>query len=84
MNIKTKKTNKDGVVRLESSGEIKEVLFKEDFLKPNQAGIAICFKGKDSSGILELTPKEMESIIHDFTGKKDLFKTPKVMKFEKE
>jgi hypothetical protein len=84
MNIKTKKKNKDGFVRLETSGDIKEVLFKEDFLKPKQAGIAICFKGKDSSGIVELSPKEMEAIIHDFTGKMDLLKSAKVMKFEKE
>lgn len=83
MNIKTKKKNADGIVRLETSGEIKEVLFKEDFLKPKEAGIAICFRGKDSSGIIEMSPREMEAIIHDFTGKMDLLKGAKVMKFEK-
>ena len=84
MNIKIKKKNKDGVVRLESSGEIREVLFKEDFLKSNKSGLAICFRGKDSSGIVELNSKEANSILRDISAEKDLLKQAKVMKFEKE
>lgn len=83
MNIKIKKKNKHGLVRVEGSGDIKEVLFKEDFLKSNKASVALCFRGKDSSGILELSRREMDSIIKEIASKRDLLKGAKVMKFEK-
>lgn len=54
MKVKVKKQNKDGIVRLESSGEIKEFIFKEDLLNKSNSPLLICFKGKDSSGIIEL------------------------------
>lgn len=69
MNIKTKKQNEDGIVRLESSGEIKEILINEDFLHPDAASVAICFRGKSSSGILEMSPKEIEKL-YSIVGKK--------------
>lgn len=62
MKIKTKKQNEDGIVRLETSGQIKEVFVKEDFLKPDETVISIGFRGKNSSGILEMSSKEIESI----------------------
>ncbi len=80
MNIKMKKQNEDGIVRLESSGEIKEILINEDFLHPNDASVAICFRGKSSSGILEMTPKEIEKI-YEIVGKKlHLLKGIKIIK----
>ena len=83
MKIKSKKQNKDGVVRLETSGEIKEVLINEDFLKPNDASIALCYRGKESSGIIELTPKEIEKLINSVQPKLHLMKDFKVMRFDK-
>jgi len=52
MKIKTKKRNPNGVVRLETSGEIKEVIINKDFLNPKEVSIELCFRGKDSSGIV--------------------------------
>ena len=83
MKIKSKKQNKDGIVRLETSGEIKEVLINEDFLKPNDASIALCYKGNESSGIIELTPKEIEKLINSVQPKLHLMKDFKIMKFDK-
>ena len=84
MQIKTKKQNPDGLVRLETSGEIKEVIINEDFLNLNSASIALCFRGKNSSGIVELTPKEFEEIHNKIFPKLHLLKGIKVMKFKKE
>ena len=83
MNIKTKKQNSDGIVRLETSGEVKEVIFKEDFLKPKEASIHICFRGKNSSGIVELNQKELEKIYKDTISKLNLLKDSKIIKFKK-
>ena len=82
MEIKTKKQNADGFVKLETSGEVKEVLINEDFLHSNEASIAICFKGKNSSGIVEMTPKELESLYKEIHPKLHFLGDIKVMKFE--
>lgn len=84
MQIKTKKKNADGIVRLETSGEIREILMNEDFLHPNKASIAICFKGKNSSGIVELSPKEIENLYNEIMPKLHMLKGVKIMKFDKE
>ena len=60
MKIKVKKTNPDGMVRLETSAEIKEVLINEDLLHPEDESIALGFRGKNSSGLIELSPEEFE------------------------
>jgi len=83
MKIKTKKQNEDGLVRLETSGEIKEVIINEDFLNPSNVSVALCFKGKNSSGIVELTPKEIEMLSKEVTDNISMLKDIKVMKFEK-
>ena len=83
MNIKTKKQNQDGIVRLETAGEIKEVIINEDFLNPKGASVAICFRGMNSSGIIEMTPEEIESLYKNVAPKMNLLKGAKVMKFKK-
>lgn len=83
MKIKIKKQNSDGIVKLESSGELKEIIMNEDFLNSKDESIALCFKGKSSSGIIELTKKEFEILSHEVDKKKHLFGKFKVMKFEK-
>lgn len=83
MKVKTKKQNYDGVVRLETSGDLKEILVNEDFMYPNDSSIALCFRGKNSSGIIELTPKEVEVLNSELSKKIHLLKGIKVMKFPK-
>ena len=83
MKIKTKKQNPDGTVRLETSGDLKEIIINEDFLNPNDASIALCFRGKNSSGIIEITPKEFEILSNEISKKIHLLKNVKVIKFEK-
>jgi len=83
MLVKVKKHNQDGVVRLESSGEIKEILINEDFLNPEEASVHLCFRGKNSSGIIELKPEEVEDLIKTVSSRMKLLKGSKVLKFEK-
>ena len=83
MQIKVKKKNKDGIVRLETSGEIKEFILKEDFLSKENSPTLICFKGKDSSGIVELSEKEIEKLYQRIKERKQLFGEAKIMEFSK-
>ncbi|MBN2367993.1 hypothetical protein JXC34_03165 [Candidatus Woesearchaeota archaeon] len=62
MKLKLKKENPDGVVRVESSGDVKEILINEDMLHPNEESISVCYRGKNSSGIVDFTPEEIEEI----------------------
>jgi hypothetical protein len=58
MQLKIRKSNSDGIVRLESGGEVKEILINEDILHPDKESISICFVGKNSSGIVDISPAE--------------------------
>lgn len=62
MDLKVKKQNKDGLVKLESAGKIREIRINEDFLHPQDESISVCFKGQTSSGIVSFTPEEIEKI----------------------
>ena len=84
MEIRIKKQNPDGIVRVESSGAIKEIMITEDFLKETKPKIALCFRGKNSSGIIELSQKEIEELIEEISPKLDLIKSIKIKKFTKE
>lgn len=83
MNIKTKKQNSDGIIKLETSGELKEIIINEDFLNPNDASIALCFRGKNSSGIVELTPNEIQILSKKLIPKMHLIKGVEIIKFKK-
>lgn len=80
MKAKIKKMNSDGIVRLETSGQIKEIRVNEDFLNPKEESIALCFKGKNSSGIIELTPKEIESIYQEVKRARHLLGEVKIIR----
>lgn len=62
MKLKVRKSNADGVARMETSGSVKEVLVNEDIFNPGFESISVCFRGKSSSGIVEFSPGELEEI----------------------
>lgn len=80
MKAKIKKMNSDGIVKLETSGQIKEIRVNEDFLNPKDESVALCFKGKNSSGIIELTPKEIENIYSEVKKVRHLLGEVKIIK----
>ena len=69
MNVKVKAQNQEGIVRLEGKGEIMEVFVNEDILNPDKEQISVCFRGKDSSGIIEFTPDEFERLANTLKDK---------------
>ena len=83
MKIRTKKQNKDGIVRLETSGQVKEVIINEDLMHTKDATISLCFRGKDSSGIVELTPREVEILQKELEIKQKLLGDVKIFRFSK-
>lgn len=80
MQVKIKKQNKDGVVRLESGGDVKEVLINEDLLHPSKESISVCFRGKDSSGIIDFSPKELEALYQKTKDRIHLIRGAKIFK----
>lgn len=80
MKLRVKKINADGHMRMETSGEIKEVLINEDFMHPDDESISVCFKGKSSSGIIDFTPEEIEKLYNSVKGKTHLIKGFKIIK----
>ncbi len=80
MNCKIRKQNSDGSVRLETSGSIKEVLINEDFLHPDSESISLCFSGKNSSGIIDLSTREMKIVFDAIKKRNHLMKGFKVIK----
>lgn len=83
MKIKIKKEDSEKVYRLEGSGEIKEILINQDFLNPKNISISLCFKGENSSGIVNFLPEEFDVINREIKYKKDLLKKVKIIKFKK-
>ncbi len=80
MKIKLKKKHSHGIIRLEAHGEIKEVVINEDLLSPEKEIVKLCFRGPHSSGIVELTPEEVDLLSKQLQGKTKLVKTMKIYK----
>ncbi len=80
MKIRIKRINEDGITKVETSGEIKEVLINEEFLNPNEESVSLCFKGKNSSGIIELKTEEFENIYNSIKKRLHLIKGFKVIR----
>ena len=74
MRIKMRYINSGGFVRLENFVDIKEVMVNEDFLHPENESIAIGFRNKDSSGIIEFSVGEFDKLADSVKRKMHLIK----------
>jgi len=74
MEIKLKQKNKDGHSSFITKASIREVMINEDFLHPEKETIAIAFSGSSSSGILEMTPNEIEKLYNTVKRKMHLIR----------
>ncbi len=83
MNVKTKKLSNGRVVRIESIGSVKEVIIKEDLLKPEELKVEVCYKGSNASGIIELSRAEIEMLYEEIAPKIDVIGKVSVKKFKK-
>ena len=80
MKIKTKKLVNGKIIKLESGGEIRELIIKEDIMHLESEKINICFRGFNSSGIVEFSRKEAENILEDLSSKLNLIKKAKIIR----
>jgi len=83
MKLKLRKQNQDGIIRVETGGEIKEIMINEDLLHPNNESISVCYKGKNSSGIIDFTPAEIEELYSSVKKRLHLIKGFKYLKSDK-
>ncbi|MFA6088490.1 MAG: hypothetical protein WC755_01375 [Candidatus Woesearchaeota archaeon] len=74
MQIKIKTFGKESNIRVENKTTIREVLIQEDFQSPKSECIQICFSGKESSGVIEMSRKEFEKLDKSIKPQMNLFK----------
>jgi len=80
MKIRVKKLHDGRVVKLESGGEIREVLIHSDLFDKEKGKISICFRGHKNSGIVELSEKEANDLYKTLGSKIDLIKEIKIIR----
>lgn len=77
MKLKVKSKTSHGYHRTEHSVDIKEVMINEDFMHPDNETIAIGFRNKDTSGLIEMTAKEFDKFTNSVKRKLHLIKSVK-------
>ena len=80
MKVRVKKLHSKGIVKVEGSGEVKEVMIHSDMFNPENGKISICFRGHNSSGIVELTEKEANDLYKTLGSKINLIKDIKIIR----
>lgn len=74
MKIRIKALHEKGITRTETDGTVREILINEDIIHPEKENIAICFRDKKSSGIVEISPAEFEKIYETIKSRIHLIK----------
>ena len=80
MKIRVKKLHGRGLIKLEGSGEIREVMIHSDMFDKEKGKISICFRGHNNSGIVELTEKEANELYKTLGSKMNLIKEIKIIR----
>ncbi|MFH1181508.1 MAG: hypothetical protein V1702_00975 [Candidatus Woesearchaeota archaeon] len=78
MQIKIRKVTPDGEVRLEAKVDIKEVMINESFMPAGET-VMLGFRGKSSSGLIELKRSEAEKLCRSLKGRLHLIKGAKIL-----
>jgi hypothetical protein len=78
MQIKIRKVTPDGEVRLEAKVDIKEVMINESFM-PDGENVVLGFRGKSSSGLIELKRGEAERLCRTLKGRLNLVKGSRIL-----
>jgi len=70
MKTQVKKREEGDISRIEASGEVKEILINKDFFNPKKFSVSLCFRGDNTSGIVELSFDEVERLKKELAPKK--------------
>jgi hypothetical protein len=71
------------MVKIHGAGDIKEVLINADIINPEKRIVSVCFKGRNSSGIVELSEEEAEDLGKTLAVQSKLLKASKILRNEK-
>ena len=77
MQIRVKQKSNES--RHETKGKLIEVLINEDILNPDRESVSLCFRGKESSGIIDLSPSEIALLFDTVKSKLPLIKELKTL-----
>ena len=80
MEVRTKKLHEGRTIKMLTGGHIEEVMIHSDLHNPNKDKVSICFRGKKSSGIIELTADEANDLYRTLAKKINLIKDIKIIK----
>jgi len=83
MRVRIKKDYFLGASRIDSFTEIKEVEINEDLMNPKKETIAVCFRGNNSSGIINFSAAEIDKLYNSVKGRLDLIKGFKKIKIKR-
>ncbi len=83
MDVKVKKAIGSGVHRFEGKGDIKEIMVNADFFMPEKEKIDVCFKGENSSGIIQLSLEESRNLVKELKRVNRIRRKIKVLKLKK-
>ena len=80
MRIRIKKKGTLGYKRTDAVGRIDDILVKENLISPEKENIHIYFRGRDSSGILNLSKNEAQALINSMKPIMGLVRKSKTIK----
>ena len=82
MQVKVRKQNKDGEMRLETKGAVREIRIKEDFLHARREIVELCFQGVNTSDIISMPLKEFQNLAKEVSMRSNLVKSVRIIKEE--
>jgi hypothetical protein len=80
MDIKVRSQTEKSIARMHTKGTIRDIKIDTDNLVHYKESVSICFKSKESSGIITLSPKEIDRMVKALRRKRHLIKDVKIYK----
>ncbi len=74
MQVRLKRRGAWGAQRINSLAKIDNVIIKENLMAPEKENVAIFFRGRDSSGIINFSREEANSFIDSVRNRLELVK----------
>ena len=80
MRLKIKQQEGPTLMKFETKTSIKEIMINVDIFNPDEETIALAFKNGSSSGLVELTAEEFNSVFEEVKKKLHLIKGMKILR----
>lgn len=80
MIVKSKKVSEGKVQRMESRGNIAEVIINTKLENLEKSALQVCFRGNGNSGIVEFSAEEAKNLYETLGAKMKLINSVKIIK----